>query len=119
LTDTLRDWLGRYGAAWESLDSAAAASLFTDDARYHETPFADPFVGKEGVREYWERVTADQSDVDFTYEVVGMLGDKGVALWNTKLTALSTGSRVELDGVFVLELEGDLCRVLREWWHVR
>jgi ketosteroid isomerase-like protein len=115
----LSAWLDRYGAAWEGLDADAAAELFTADARYYETPYAEPFLGQDGVRDYWAGVTADQSHVEFTYQVVGVAGDTGVARWNTKLTAISSGARVELDGVFLLEFEGTRCRLLREWWHVR
>ncbi|MCI0543742.1 MAG: nuclear transport factor 2 family protein [Actinobacteria bacterium] len=118
-TAELAAWLDRYGAAWEGLDPDTAAALFTTDARYHESPYAEPFQGAQGVREYWARVTADQMDVVFSYEVVGIAGEVGMTTWNSKLTAVSSGARVELDGVFLLEFEGEECSRLREWWHVR
>lgn len=118
--NALRTWLAAYGRAWEARDAAAAASLFAADARYFETPYAEPFVGAAGVREYWARVTADQRDVSFGYTIVGVAEDVGVARWNAKFTLASNGASVELDGVFLLTFDAErLCTELREWWHAR
>jgi hypothetical protein len=47
-------------------------------------------------------------------------GKTGVAHWSAKFRAASTGSAIELDGVFVLEFDASgECTSLREWWHVR
>ncbi|HEY8521117.1 MAG TPA: nuclear transport factor 2 family protein [Gammaproteobacteria bacterium] len=113
-------WLARYEAAWEGRDPDAAAALFTPDALYHETPYAEPFRGPDGVRDYWARVTADQRDVDFSFEVVAVAGRTGVARWHAAFELASSGAPVELDGVFLLEFaSNDRVRVLREWWHAR
>jgi ketosteroid isomerase-like protein len=116
----LEAWLGRYEEAWELRDSARAAALFTENAPYHETPFDAPKAGRNGIREYWTTVTADQRGVDFKSEVVAVNGRTGVARWSASLTSASSGARIELDGVFVLTFdENGLCSELREWWHVR
>ena len=116
----LERWLDGYESAWETRDAEAAARLFTADARYYETPYAEPFVGRDGVRAYWSSVTENQRDVEFEYDVVAVEGDTGVARWNAVFAAGPDAARVELDGVFVLEFgAGGLCRVLREWWHMR
>jgi len=116
----LEQWLQRYEQAWESRDPARAAEIFTADATYRETPFAEPFRGRAAVRDYWASVTADQRDVDFNYDVIAVSGDTGVAHWAATFTQPSSGAKVELDGIFVLELDaaGQLCRSLREWWHL-
>jgi len=113
-------WLAAYGTAWESKNADAAAELFAENASYHETPYADPFRGREGISEYWARVTADQTDIDFQAEVVGVVDDIGIARWSAIFTSISSGARVELNGVFLLEFDqSKLCAVLREWWHAR
>ncbi|MEA2498192.1 MAG: hypothetical protein QOH26_597, partial [Actinomycetota bacterium] len=38
------DWVDRYVAAWNSNDPAEIADLFTDDARYFDTPIDEPWV---------------------------------------------------------------------------
>lgn len=116
----LEQWLTRYGEAWENRDADKVGDLFAANAVYYETPYAEPFRGRKGVRDYWSSVTADQRDVSFRSEVVGIAGDTGVARWNAKFKLASSGASVELDGVFLLEFDGSgLCTSLREWWHAR
>ncbi len=116
----LEAWLARYEEAWVLRDPARAAALFTENAAYHEMPFDAPKAGRSGIRDYWETVTADQRDVDFTSSVVAVSGPVGVARWSAKLQSASSGVHVELDGVFVLTFDdGGLCSELREWWHLR
>ncbi|HUQ52385.1 MAG TPA: nuclear transport factor 2 family protein [Gammaproteobacteria bacterium] len=119
-TASLAAWLGRYEQAWEQRDPAQAAALFTDNAPYHEMPFDAPKAGRAGIRDYWATVTADQRNIDFKSEVVAVNGQTGVARWSASLTSASSGARVELDGVFILQFDRNgLCSELREWWHVR
>ena len=122
LTSTaLEAWLARYKEAWEQRDPARAVQLFTENAAYHEMPFDVPKAGRDGIREYWATVTADQRNVDFQSQSIAVNGRTGVARWSAKLTSAASGTRVELDGIFVLTFDdgGLLCRELREWWHVR
>jgi uncharacterized protein (TIGR02246 family) len=113
-------WLARYEEAWERRDPDLAASLFTENAPYHETPFDAPKAGRRGIRDYWATVTADQRDVDFRSNVVAVTAGSAVARWSARLTSASSGARVELDGVFILSFDDSgLCKELREWWHVR
>lgn len=119
-TETVAAWLARYEAAWENRDADAAAAIFTPDARYYETPFAEPFVGQSGIREYWSGVTADQRDVDFQSSVVDVVGDLGIAQWSATFSLAASGAQVELNGVFLLRFAGDgRCAELREWWHAQ
>lgn len=121
LTSTALDaWLKAYEQAWELRDADRAAALFTENARYHEMPFDAPKAGRNGVRDYWSKVTADQRDVDFKFQVIAITGQTGIARWSASLISASSGVRVELDGVFVLTFDASgLCSELREWWHVR
>jgi hypothetical protein len=119
-TASLEAWLARYEQAWEQRDPAQAAALFSDHAPYHEMPFDAPKDGRAGIRDYWATVTADQRNVDFKSQVVAVNGQTGVARWSATLTSAASGTRVELDGVFILQFDrSGLCSELREWWHVR
>ncbi len=116
----LERWLDAYEKAWEDRDGAAAAALFTEDARYYETPYAEPFEGQGAIGEYWERVTADQRDIDFQWAVISEGPGIGVAHWTATFSLASNDATVDLDGVFVLQFdERGRCKVLREWWHAR
>jgi len=119
-TATLERWLAGYEQAWETRDAGRAAELFTADARYQEMPFDAPKIGQSGIRDYWSMVTADQRDIDFRAEIIAVDGPTGVAHWSATFTAISSGARVELDGMFVLTFDSaGRCTELREWWHVK
>ena len=116
--ETAEHWLQRYGDAWERADPAAAAQLFTEDCQYFETPFSPPACGREGVLRYWSAVPDGQADVSFRFRLLAVQVNTVIAHWSASLTRRASGSRVALDGVFVLEFdERGLCRTLREWWH--
>lgn len=114
----LANWLEAYGRAWERRDPEAAAALFSADARYYETPFAPPARGRDGVRAYWAHATRNQADISFAYDTISASNGRGIARWQSRYTRPSSGARVTLDGIFLLEFNDDgLCRELREWWH--
>ena len=116
----LDGWLDAYGAAWEKKDPSAVAALFTEDARYRETPYAEPFEGRDAIADYWTTVTEDQADIDFSYEAIAISGNTGIAQWSSQFRSISGDVPVELNGVFVLEFdEQAIVSSLREWWHVR
>mgnify|MGYP001248217690 CR=1 FL=1 len=113
-----RDWLAAYGDAWRQRSPQRAAQLFASDCRYHETPFAPPEVGRDGVAAYWQAVPDGQADVEFDFRVVAVAPPEVVAHWRAAFTRTATGARVRLDGMFLLEFDdAGLCRTLREWWH--
>ena len=113
-------WLGRYKAAWEARDPAAAAAIFTEDCEYYWTPFDPPAKGRAGVAAAWEGAVRGQKDVTFTSRVLAVEGARGIAHWHTRLTAVPGGEPVEFDGIFVTEfVGGGQCRIFREWWHLR
>ena len=111
-------WLDAYEDAWETRDPEAAADLFTADAAYYETPFEAPARGREGIRDYSSDATRCQEGIEFSYEVLATTENTGIAHWHTEFTRLTTNSTIELDGLFVVELDADgNCTVFREWWH--
>jgi len=113
-------WLQGYKTAWETRDAGKAAALFSEDATYRDEAFAEPYQGRAGIRKYWTDVTSDQKDVNFTYEVLAVTGNTGIAHWHSELTQPSSGSKVILDGMFVLDFAPDgLCKSLQEWWFIK
>lgn len=116
--EAFEGWLDAYGRAWEGRDPEAAARLFTDDAAYYETPFDVPARGREGISMYWTEATGSQQDIRFSSEVLAITEDKGIARWRVAFTRVSSDIPVELDGIFLVELNGEgLCTGFREWWH--
>lgn len=115
---TFESWLDAYKRVWEDRDPEAAADLFTADAAYHETPFEAPARGRDGIRDYWSDATRYQAGIEFSYEVLATTGSAGIAHWHCQFTRPTADSTVELDGIFVVELDADgKCTEFREWWH--
>lgn len=113
-------WLKGYEKAWETLDANKAALLFTKDATYQDDPYKPPYQGRGDIYKYWAAVTADQKDVDFTFEILSVVGNTGIAHWHSEFLQPSSGSLVVLDGIFVLDFsENGLCQTLKEWWHYK
>lgn len=114
-------WLIGYGKAWESGDPQLAVELFTEDARYFETPFDEPMIGRQAIYRYWsEGAGQAQRDIQFAYRVLGLNQNNGIAHWEAKFVRIPSGRQVELNGVLLAEFdEGGRCSVFREWWHRR
>jgi ketosteroid isomerase-like protein len=115
--DEFSRWLERYRQAFIAFDAEAAAELFSDDATYQDSPYADPVVGRAAIATYWRMVAGLMTDVDLEYEVVAVSGEVGVAHLRDALTRVSSGARARYDGIFVVRFDRDGRSVdFREWW---
>ena len=73
----VRAWLDAYVRWWRASDPAGVPELFTSDARYLRSPYAEPLVGHEALAEFWvaDRDASFSADV----EVVAVDGRTAVA----------------------------------------
>jgi hypothetical protein len=111
-------WLRAYQSAWEGRNPAAAAQLFTDDARYYWTPLVPPQQGPGEIAAAWDAAVSEQRDIRFSFDVFGVSGATGMARWRADFTRLPNRYKVRIEGVLAAEFEsGGQCRVFREWWH--
>jgi len=112
----VRSWLEAYRIAWEQADAEAAGALFDERATYRASIFEEPFLGREGVRRYWQDVTRTQEDVRVRIGRPFTDGDRVAAeFWTTMRNA---GADVTLPGCLLLRFgEDGLCLSLREYWH--
>ncbi len=111
-------WLRAYQAAWEGRNAAAAARLFTDDARYYWTPLVPPQCGPAEIATVWNAAVANQRDVRFTFDVFAASGPTGFATWRADFVRLPDQFKVRIEGVLSAEFaSAGQCRVFREWWH--
>lgn len=135
---SIEKFMQGYQHAWETSDGDLLASLFSEDATYHNTPFSTQ-SGHEQIKSYWER-TKLQKDIKLEFEILHAHAAGGVAHWRTtyqvtseemfNLWAAAAGTnmiarqpgdplpRLILDGVAVVDLnEQGLCQCFRIWWH--
>jgi nuclear transport factor 2 (NTF2) superfamily protein len=116
VSTTVQQWLEGYRTAWEGRDPDAAAALFTEDARYRQQPYEDPYRGRQGVHDYWTTVTATQSDIRLRYGTPVVTGNRAAVEWWATLK--NDGVGITLAGEFLLVFdESGLVRDLREYWH--
>ncbi len=116
--DSFQEWLEAYSRASKENDPQASAELYTPDAEYYETPFAQPMVGKDAIYDYWDNGTRTLKDKESSYEIVAIQENLGIARWQARFTQINSGKRIALDCIFLVEFDGNLkCRLFREWWH--
>jgi hypothetical protein len=116
--DSFKLWLEAYGRAWESRDPQAAAQNFAEDGSYQVTPFVAPHCGQKAIFEYWVQVTQTEEDIRFSFEILAVTPDFGIARWRASFIRVPPGLKTQLDGIFVITLDtSGRCKSLREWWH--
>ena len=133
----IEQFMRGYKAAWEGRDESAFCALFTEDATYRNTPFAEQ-RGHGQLARYWQRVKLQQ-DIDVSYDVIASMPGSGIAHWHVtyqvaseelfKVWANSTATnvvahrigdplpRIALDGVLHAQFAGGLCTDCGIWWH--
>jgi hypothetical protein len=118
--ETFSSWLEAYGRASIQNDPQAWVELFAHNAEYYETPFDNPMVGRDAIRKYWEIGAQSFKEKEASYEVLSTKDNLGIARWRSKFTDASSGKRLVLDCVFLVEFDDtNRCSVFREWWHIQ
>jgi ketosteroid isomerase-like protein len=51
--DGVMQWVAEYERAWRSGDVDAVPRMFTEDARYLVSPYAEPRTGHGQIQEFW------------------------------------------------------------------
>ena len=114
-------WLANYGKAWEAGDAQMAAGLFVEDATYRVTPFDKPLEGRKAIQSYRQAGPgSDHKEVEFSYRIISVRGDEGIAHWQVSLSKENSNILVILDGILVAKFDDlGLCTDFKEWWHRR
>jgi len=105
-------WIARYVELWRTPGTERLGELFTDDATYLTSPWADPVVGRAALAAFWES-ERDGPDEEFTLtsEVVAVEGDTGVARLE-----VAYGAANRWRDLWVVRFAPDgRCRAFEEW----
>jgi len=112
-------WLTRYGQASTENDPQASADLFSLNARYYETPFAEPIIGREAIYQYWVKGAQKLRDKTSSYQILAVKDNLGIARWQANYTVIESGKQLVLDCLFLVEFDdNEKCSLFREWWHL-
>jgi SnoaL-like domain len=74
----LQSWVNSYERAWRTPGTDALAELFHEDAVYVTSPLAEPLVGLEAIRRFWDEERSPDEEFTMTSEPIAYEGDTGV-----------------------------------------
>ena len=112
--DAIRRWVAGYEAAWRAPGTEALAGIFSRDATYLHSPYAEPVSGLPAIREMWEQDRSGPDEVfTLSTEVVAVEGDSAVV---RALVRYGDPVRQEYTDLWVLGFDGQgLCTWFEEW----
>lgn len=118
--ETLSSCLDMHGNASKENDPQASAELFARNAKYYETPFDEPMIGRDAIRKYWDLGAQNLRDKESTHEVLSVKDNLGIAHWQSNFTVVESDKRFALECLFVVEFgEDELCQSFHEWWRIQ
>jgi ketosteroid isomerase-like protein len=111
---TVGRWLSGYEDAWRAPGTAPLAALFTEDAQYLVSPYAEPVAGLTAIGKMWERERESPDEV-FTLSTDILAVDGPVAVVRTEVR-YGDPVQQEYRDLWVLRLGGDgRCSWFEEW----
>jgi hypothetical protein len=116
--EEVADWLNMYVAAWKSYDPQEIGELFSEDARYYYSPYADPVRGRDAIVANWLENRDTPGTYKAQYEPVAVEGNLAVANGrSTYFEEDGTTFSTEYDNIFLIRFDEDgRCTEFREWY---
>ena len=107
-------WLAGYEAAWRAPGTDGVAEIFTDDAAYLHSPYAEPVVGLGAIRRMWDE-DRDGPDEAFTLATDILAVDGATAIVRAEIR-YGDPPRQEYRDLWVIRLRDDgRCNWFEEW----
>ena len=107
-------WLADYEAAWRAPGTDGLAGIFTADAAYLQSPYAEPIVGLAGIRRMWDQ-ERDGPDEVFTLTTAILAVDGDTAVVRAEVRYGDPVSQ-EFRDLWVIRLRDDRrCSWFEEW----
>ncbi len=106
-----------YIRAWTGQDPDLIATIFTDDASYHERIFEAPIVTRDGIKAYWQtKVVGSQGNIKVELLSLYLDGEIAIAEWEAEFDDVPQKVRKRMREVAILVFDGRLIKSLREYW---
>jgi ketosteroid isomerase-like protein len=107
-------WLAGYEAAWRTAGAESLAALFTADATYLQSPYAQPVTGLDAIGRMWEEEREGPDEV-FTL-TAGILAVDGETAVIRAEVRYGDPPRQEYRDLWIIRLGDDgRCRWFEEW----
>jgi ketosteroid isomerase-like protein len=106
-----------FGQGWSRGNVETIVSIFTNDARFIETPFAEPLIGAAAIRDYWREIPYHQSEISFTSGEIYVAGPWFSTEFKCTFRRRRTGEWVDARGAIFCETAGDKISEMRMYWH--
>ena len=117
-TKTLaRDLVDTFAEGWSRVQLDRILSVFTPDAVFQETPFADRLAGTEAIRRYWSDVPYHQSEITVTTGEIFTVGPWFATEFKSVFRRRRTGEWVEARGALFCETQDGRISEMRMYWH--
>jgi ketosteroid isomerase-like protein len=110
--DDVRRWVTAYEAMWRTPGTGTLAALFSDDATYLVSPWAEPVRGLAAIAELWE-AEREGADEEFTITSALVAVDHSVAVVRAEV-AYARGETWRDLWVLQFDVDGR-CRAFEEW----
>lgn len=107
-------WVEAYEQAWRTPGTEPVAALFTDDASYLQSPYAEPLVGLAAIARMWDEERDGPDEVfTMTSEPVAVDGDTAVVRVEVRY---GEPVRQEYRDLWVMRFAPDgRCAAFEEW----
>ena len=112
-----RDLVDTFAGAWAKGQLDRILSVFTPDAVFQETPFAERLSGTESIRRYWSDVPYHQSEITVTTGEIFTVGPWFSTEFKSVFRRRRTGEWVEARGALFCETSDGLISEMRMYWH--
>jgi ketosteroid isomerase-like protein len=112
-----RTLIDTFGTGWARCDMNLLMSVYTPDAVFVETPFAEPLRGTDAIRGYWNEVPYNHSEISFSSGEIYAAGPWFSTEFKCVFRRRRTGEWVDARGAIFCETEADRISEMRMYWH--
>ena len=110
--DDVRRWVAAYEATWRTPGTDTLGAIFSEDATYLVSPWADPVSGLAAIAELWE-AEREGADEEFTMTSSVVAVEGSVAVVRAEVVYARGETWRDL---WVLRFDDDgRCRAFEEW----